>query len=152
MFDYFVDVLDKEYYSKVDFSNVDFFERLRQSYLIQLNMLNNYPGIIGFDKLSLSTKSEDINQEIEKILNNNHKECQEQLLEIIDTTKFREDLNVDRCKNIIMWSNIGLANQILENIKNSGNRPAEIESVISVVDEYFDELKKIFYKIDWLHS
>ena len=45
-YDYFNELLDKEYYSKMDYSIKDVFERLRASYLIQIELLKRYPWFI----------------------------------------------------------------------------------------------------------
>lgn len=65
VYEYFTDLLEQEYFTKMDFSQGDVFLRLRQSYLLQLKLIKDYPWILDFDKLSAATKSEEINQRIE---------------------------------------------------------------------------------------
>jgi len=51
-YDYFNELLDREYFSRMDYSIKDIFERLRTSYLLQIELMKQYPWIIDFNKLS----------------------------------------------------------------------------------------------------
>lgn len=65
---------------------------------------------------------------------------------MIDDSKFRSGLDIDKCKQFILWSNIGFTNQILDDIKNSDGTNVDYDKIVSMLDGYFDELRKIFYK------
>ena len=56
MYDYFTELLDKEYFMQMDFTEKDIFERLRQSYLLQIELLKQYPWIFEFNKIFIVTK------------------------------------------------------------------------------------------------
>ena len=64
-YDYFNELLDKEYYSKMDYSIKDIFERLRTSYLLQIELIKRYPRIFDLNKLSSKTRSDEINKALE---------------------------------------------------------------------------------------
>lgn len=143
--DYFTELLDKEYIAKMDFSEKDIFTKLRQSYLLQIALIRQYPWIFEFDKLSIATKSEELNKELEKRANKKQSSCGYQIFDIIDISKFRVGLDIEKCKQFILWSNIGFTNQILDDIRNSGASNLDYKHIITTLDEYFDELRKIFY-------
>lgn len=145
VYDYFAELLDKEYFTKIDFSEKDIFARLRQSYLLQIDLIKQYPWIFEFNKLSIVTNSDEINKELEKRADKKHSSCDRQIFDMIDVSKFRVGLNIDKCKQIIFWSNIGFTNQILEYIRNLQNSNLDYKYIITTLDEYFDELRKIFY-------
>lgn len=67
------------------------------------------------------------------------------MFDIIDVSKFRASLDIDKCKQFIVWSNIGFTNQILDDIRSSKALNLDYEKIISTIGEYFDELRKIFY-------
>ncbi|MBA9086810.1 hypothetical protein FHR92_003290 [Fontibacillus solani] len=97
----------------MDFSEKDIFAKLRQSYLLQIALMKQYPWIFGFDKLSVATKSEELNKELEKRTNKKQSLCGHQIFNIIDISKFRAGLDIEKCMQFILWSNVGFTNQIL---------------------------------------
>ncbi|MBC1614442.1 TetR/AcrR family transcriptional regulator, partial [Listeria welshimeri] len=126
--------------------------RLRQSYLLQLELLEQYPWILEFDKLATETSSEEINKRIlNSDKNRNVSECFN-LFNDIDTTKFRNDLDIKKCIQFILWSNVGFTNEILEDIRNKGVQDSNNEQIISTLDGYFDELQKVFYTFKEEHK
>jgi len=146
-YDYFSDLLDKGYYSKMDYSVKDIFERLRISYLLQIELMKQYPRIFDFNKLSAKTKSEEINKALEDRAKT--KKTYE-IFDMIDVSKFRADLNVEKCKQFILWANVGFTNQILDDIRNSTGQKPDYDHIIATLDDYFDELRKVFYLADCL--
>lgn len=145
VYDYFTELLDKEYFTKMDFSEKDIFARLRQSYLLQIDLIKQYPWIFDFNKLSVVTKSEEVNQALENRANQKQASCHRQIFDMIDISKFRSGLDIEKCKQFILWTNIGFTNQILDDIRNSQTSDLDYEHIIAALDEYLDELRKIFY-------
>ncbi|SDE66763.1 regulatory protein, tetR family [Fontibacillus panacisegetis] len=145
--DYFTELLDKEYTAKMDFSEKDIFAKLRQSYLLQIALMKQYPWIFEFDKLSVATKSEELNKELEKRTNKKQSLCGHQIFNIIDISKFRAGLDIEKCMQFILWSNVGFTNQILDYIRNSRASNLDYEHIVATLDEYFDELRKVFYAL-----
>ncbi len=146
VYDYFTELLDKEYFSKMDFSETDIFNRLRQSYLLQIELIKQYPWIFEFNKLSNVTNSDEVNKALENRINKKQSLCDGQIFDMINVSKFREGLDIEKCKQFILWSNIGFTNQILDNIRNSGASNLDYEDIVTTLDEYFDELRKVFYE------
>ena len=144
VYDYFTELLDKEYYIKVDFAEKDIFKRLRQSYLLQIEIIKRYPWILEFSKLSVLTNSDEINQELEN-RSKKKQSCDQQLFDMIDISKFRAGLNIDKCKQFILWSNIGFTQQIIDDLRDRGNAKLDYIPIMAALDDYFDELRKIFY-------
>lgn len=145
VYDYFSDLLEKEYYLKVDLSKQDIFDRLRQSYLLQIKLIKLHPWIFEFSKLSATTNSDEINEELKKRSNKKQSSCNIQLFNAVDETKFRIGLDIEKCKQFILWASIGFTNQILDDVRNTSYEDINCETFLQVFDEYFDELKKVFY-------
>lgn len=141
-YDYFNELLDKEYYSKMDYSIKDIFERLRTSYLLQIELIKRYPRIFDLNKLSSKTRSDEINKALES--RESTKKTYE-IFDMIDISKFREDLDTEKCKQFILWANIGFTNQILDDIRNSKDQNPDYDHIIATLDDYFAELRKVFY-------
>ena len=145
LYDYCTDMIDKEYFELMNFKEQDIFERLRQSYLLQLELLQKHPWIFEFNKVGAATKSEEINKELEERIKGKQSFCYETMFDLIDEAKFREGLDVERCKQLIFWANIGFTNQILEDIRNSEKNEMDYDMIIAQLDGFFNELKKVFF-------
>lgn len=143
--DYFSELLDKEYTKKMDFSEKDIFIKLRQSYLLQIALMKQYPWIFEFGKISAVAIPDSLNKKRKESSKKLQASCDYQMFYNIDTSKFRAGLDIEICKQFIQWSNIGFTNQILEDIRNSGASNIDFEHIITTLDNYFDELKKVFY-------
>ena len=77
-----------------------------------------------------------------------YKEPRTHAYDMIDVSKFRVDLNVEKCKQFILWANVGFTNQILDNIRNSADKNPDYNHIITTLDDYLDELRKVFYVAD----
>lgn len=146
LYDYCTDMIHKKYLDLMDFNQKDIFERIRQSYILQIELLQQHPWIFDFIKITGITNSDDINKNLEGKVNEKLVRCQEEMFEIVDETKFREGLNLERCKQVIFWANVGFTNQILEDLRNLEFTELDYDKVLADLDGYLNELKKIFYK------
>jgi len=145
VYDYFSNFIKKEYFDLMNYTEKDIFNKLRQSYLLQIKLSQKYPFIFEFNKLSNTTKCPEVNKGLENRINEENSNCYPKIFDNIDETKFRKGLNIEKCKQFIFWSNIGFTNQILEKIRIHQYSDLNCESIMSELDEYFDELRKIFY-------
>lgn len=150
VYDYFSEMLEKEYFKKVDYSQKDIFERLRQSYYLQIKLIKEYPWIYEIAKISTSTNSEKVNNELEKRIQKKQAVCCNQafdtLFDMIDESKFQSGLDIKKCKKIIYWCYAGFTNDILNDIRNSKATEFDYELIMKKLDGYLEELRKIFYK------
>lgn len=145
VYDYFTELLEQQYFTQIDFTVKDIFDRLRQSYLLQIELIKQYPLIFEFDKLSVVTKTDEINKAIANRTNKKQSPCEHQMFDMIDISHFKAGLDIDKCKQFILWTNVGFTNQILDDIRNSQTSNLDYEHIIATLDGYFDELRKIFY-------
>jgi AcrR family transcriptional regulator len=146
LYDYCTDMINKEYFDLMNFKENDIFERLRQSYLLQLELMQKHPWIFDFNKVSAITKSDEINKELEERLKGKQSLCYEVMFDSIDKLKFREGLDIEKCKQLIFWANIGFTNQMLEDIRNAEINELDYDRITAKLDGYLNELRKIFYK------
>ena len=51
VYDYFTDLIRREYFEQMDFNERDIFARLQQSYFLQLKLTEEYPWILNVNKL-----------------------------------------------------------------------------------------------------
>lgn len=146
LYDYCADRINKEYIDLMNFNEKDIFKRLRKSYILQIELLKQHPWIFDFIMMSDMTNSEEINKKLEERVNKKLSQCQKQMFEIVDETRFRSGLNLERCKQIIFWTNVGFTNEILEDIRKSSITELDYDQILTQLDNYLNELKDIFYK------
>lgn len=146
LYDYCLEIIKKEYFDLIDLSEKDIFERLRQTYLLKVKVLKKYPWIFDFTKAVVFTDSEAVNNE----LNERKKKLEENSLHNffsdIDNSKFRDNLDIEKCKQLIYWAIGGYANQILEEIRSDENYITDYEKIRLDFDGYLNEMRKSFYK------
>src|SRR5699024_7108828 len=133
LYDYCTDMINKEYLDLMNFNEQDIFEKLRQSYLLQIELLQKHPWIFEFIKIT-ATKSDEINKELEGRVNEKLSLCHEAMFDRVDESKFKEELDVEKGKQLIFWSNIGFTNQILEDIRNSEITELDYGNILAELD------------------
>ena len=146
VYDFFSDLMKHEYFELMNYEERDIFNKLHQSYVLQIALIQKYPWITEFSKLSSITNSDEINNELEK--RKTYSDCYPKLFDDIDTTKFRKGVDIEICKQIILWLNIGFTNQLLHEIR-SDETNVNSGVLLKRLDRYFEELKKIFYGISY---
>ncbi|UUI03476.1 TetR/AcrR family transcriptional regulator [Oceanobacillus jeddahense] len=146
LYDYCTKMIDEEYLDLMNFDEPDIFEKLRQSYLLQLELIQKYPWIFEFINLSSATKSDEVNRELEKRTHEKVSSCHETLFDTVDESKFREGLDIKKSKQLILWSNVGFTNQILADMRNTKTSELDYDHIIAELDGYLDELRKVFYR------
>lgn len=146
LYDYCIDVNMNEFYKKIDLNETDFFTRLRQIQLIKMELLNKYPEIFRFIEIAYLEDSSDIKQELENknkgLLNSNL----DVIFKGIDTSKFKDGIDIEKVINIVIWTLQGFADEIMKKEKLSPSNQVNYEKAFSEVDEYINMLKNCFYK------
>ena len=147
VYDFFSDLMEREYYELMNYDEKDIFDRLRQSYALQIALLEKYPWITDISNLSRITNSEEINRELKK--REEHTSCYPKLFDGIDISKFRKGLDIEICKQFILWANIGFTNQILDEIRADEAKVINPDLLLKKLDIYFNELRKVFYGLGY---
>ncbi len=148
VYDYFSELIKREYFELMDYGEKDIFEKLRKSYLLQLKLSEKYPWVLEFGRLSHVTNSNEVNSELEIRTRKDQESCYPKLFDGIDESRFRKGLDIEKCKQIIFWSNIGFANEVLEGMRNGDSASLDYDMIVLKLEEYFVELRKIFYSQD----
>lgn len=146
LYDYCLEIVKKEYFDLVDLSEKDIFERLRKTYLLKVKVLKKYPWIFDFTKVVVFTDSEVVKKELYERKKNLEENSMQNFYGGIDILKFRDNLDVEKSKQLIYWAIGGYANQILEEMRNNKNYNVDYEKIGIEFDSYLNELRKSFYK------
>ncbi|MFJ7684090.1 TetR/AcrR family transcriptional regulator [Peribacillus butanolivorans] len=144
LFDYCLDMVMKEFYEKVNLEERDFFARLRQISLIKMELLNKFPDIIRFFEKAILEEANDIKGDFkEKIFSVKSSTA---IFDDIDTSKFREDIDIQKAIKSILWTFEGFSNEVLTKAKALNLKKPDYEEVFSEGEQYIEMFKRSFYK------
>ncbi len=146
LFDYCLEVLEKEYFNRIDLHEKDIFERLRQTCLLKIQVMQKYPWIFDFIRVAVFTDSEVVKDDLVKRRKMVEASSFERFYGDIDTSRFRSELDMEKAKQLIFWAVGGYAGQILEQFKNIDVPEFDFEKIRAEFDGYLNELRKTYYK------
>ncbi|WP_312813559.1 TetR/AcrR family transcriptional regulator [Sedimentibacter sp.] len=146
LYDYCLDILNREYFDKIDVNEKDIFERLRQTCLLKIQVMQKYPWIFDFIKVAVFTDSEEVKDELGKKRRMVENRSFERFYRDIDTSKFRNELDTEKAKKLIFWAVGGYAGEILEQFRSTDAPVYDFEKIRAEFDSYLNELRKTYYK------
>ena len=133
----------EQIYSEVDWNEPDFFERMRQLGLVKFKIYKKFPYAFNFLKALAHEDAAEVKTAISKVKKTLVSTGLERGYQNIDWTKFREDFNREKVINIINWTMLSFAEENMNKLDSINDVGME---VLSESDEYFDILKRCFYK------
>ncbi|MCO1603313.1 TetR/AcrR family transcriptional regulator [Desulfosporosinus nitroreducens] len=142
LLDYVVEVIDK-IYAEVDWSERDLFIRMKEIGLIKLKIMKKYPHAFNFLKTAAHEDASEVKSEVAKIGKYLVESGTERGYKNIDLTKFREDIDIQKTMNIIVWTILSFAEQQRDKVNSFEDIDME---VLKEWDGYFDIMKRCFYK------
>jgi TetR/AcrR family transcriptional regulator len=146
LIDYCIDILEKEYLERVDYSHTDLFERLKVVSKVKWAFLAKHPEAINF----ISTLFVLYPDQLESGLNKRFLAIQEKwtsvLYENIDFTLFREDIDSEKALELVKWSLHGYEENLKYRLRDQVISEIDYERYFEEFYEYVDVLKTAFYK------
>ncbi|MBA1334943.1 MAG: Transcriptional regulator, AcrR family [Firmicutes bacterium] len=146
LYDYSVEITKTEYYGLINTNERDIFTRLRQIYLLKLEVYHKHPWLFDFTKVAVYTESKEVKAEMESRKKDVLSTGYEKLFENIDVSKFKDGVDVKRAMKIIFWAIGGFGNEILEEVKELELSQVDYDGILSEFDAYLEMLRKCFYK------
>lgn len=142
LLDYVAEMIEK-IYAQVDWNETDFFERMRQMGLVKFKVYKRFPQAFDFLKALAHEDADEVKCEIRKMGKDLIERGLERGYQNIDWSKFREDIDREKMISIINWTMLGFAEMYRDKVDSFGDVGVE---VLGESDEYFDILKRCFYK------
>lgn len=146
LYDYCLDILGREYFDRIDLNEKDIFERLRQTCLLKIQVMQKYPWIFDFVRVAVFTDSEVVKDDLVKRRKMVEASSFERFYGDIDTSRFRSELDMEKAKQLIFWAVGGYAGEILEQFKSLDVSEFDFEKIRTEFDGYLSELRKTYYK------
>lgn len=144
------DIAYREYLSRIDFDETDFFKRLEDMSILKWQVYARYEQALSF-MAHILMHSE--NYVLPEDLNKKREQAEEiwgsLLTRNIDFSKFREDLPKETALNFIRWTIEGYRAELEQRFKQSDFTDYTNENLKPYYDDFYvnlDYLKKIYYK------
>ncbi|MGZ9587141.1 TetR/AcrR family transcriptional regulator [Paenibacillus marinisediminis] len=145
IYDYCLDISMKELYEQIDFEETDLFAKIRQIQNIKLEIVLRHPEFFRFVETAYTDQSSDIKDDIDQRNTDLLASSMSRLFANIDHSKFKDNLDIPKTINIILWSLEGYGQQLMKTAKLTGQ---ELDYVAAAheFDHYIEILKNGFYK------
>lgn len=143
---HFIDVLRSEFFNEGQFAEPDVFERLKNIMILKSQMMKKHPEIFNFFISAYTETSSDIKNELDY----SHQELMQssyaKIFENIDTTMFKENIDMKRAIQFVFWTLEGYGNQVMEKVKHINQNDNDFSAEFAEVDLYIQMLKTAFYQ------
>lgn len=146
VYNYYFEFLKRELYIKVDTKERDILERVKKWTMIKMELIDKYTSVFMLFIKSTLNMPKDIKSTLEKIQSKERKEAYENFLSNIDYSKFKENIDIQKCLKILMWTLEKYGEEYI--ILNINEPLLEInkDNIKKEIEEYVDILKAGFYK------
>ncbi|MCA0148395.1 TetR/AcrR family transcriptional regulator [Rossellomorea vietnamensis] len=146
LYEYLSDLFTEKIYEKLDWNEHDIFVTIRSVTLIKFELFSVYPDLINFLTSAFSEEAPEVKEEIEKYKTRMVESSFATLFSNIDTSKFKEGIDVNKSIQVIYWTFEGMANQQQQKAKSRSVAEINQEEVLAEIDAYIELLKISFYK------
>ncbi|MFC0905756.1 TetR/AcrR family transcriptional regulator [Clostridium sp. MT-14] len=146
LYDYSVETLMNEFYGKIALSERDILKRLRQVIVMEFALINKYPDMLDFVKSSYFEEAEEVKDELD-IRNRNYiANGSSKVLQDVDVSRFKANVDKDRAVHVIMWTLEGISAREREKLKVSSLNELNYDDLLVELDSYLDLFRSTFYK------
>lgn len=146
LYDYALNIVKNEIMMKFNFDEKDVFSRRRQALLLKTEVLIKHPEIYDFLAVAYMEESVEVKNELESRNRGAMAAGQAKLYEGIDTSKFKDGIDIKKAIEIINWTLEGFTNKEMQRLKNLPMQEVDFNELLEEVDSYLEILKKSFYK------
>lgn len=146
LYNYCINLYINEFYKKIDMDETNIFIKLRQCTIIKLELLMKYPEIFVFIEIAYKDKSKSIKNDLNLINERLTSINYNKIFENLDTSNLKEDLDMKKCIDIIIWTIDGFATREMKREKLLTSNKEDYKKIFAEADNYMDILKICFYK------
>ncbi|MEI2663040.1 TetR/AcrR family transcriptional regulator [Rossellomorea sp. LJF3] len=146
LYEHLSDLFTEKIYERLNWNEHDIFVTIRSVTLIKFELFSVYPDLIDFLTSAFSEEAPEVKDEIEKFKTKMVESSFATLFSNIDTSKFKEGIDVNKSIQVIYWTFEGMANQQQQKAKSLSVDEINQEEVLAEIDAYIELLKISFYK------
>ena len=143
---YSIEIIMNQYLSRVDGSEPDFIERMKQAAQIKMKSQAEYPDMFNFIGTVFLSNDDELPEGLATQIKALQKEGYSKLYDNIDPTLFRDDVDVNKVFKLIQWSIEGYQNELIKQLQGKKMTEIDVSPLWDEFYEYMEILKKSFYK------
>lgn len=144
LIEYTLHVIIHDYLEQIDTEERDFIERFKQASRLKMKAFLEYPALFRFagtfmlDEASIPEK---LKPRLEKLQQLGYA----MMYENIDTSLFRDDVDVEKAFQLIRWSIEGYQNELKQRLQGENLAAMDFDPLWEEFYEYLEVLRKSFY-------
>lgn len=146
LYDYTLGVLMSELYGKIELSEKDVLKRIRQFLSVKYVLVGKHPDMFDFIKAANLEESEEVKECLDNKNNEQLHYGYAKVLEDIDTSKFKDNTDINKAINVILWTLERISEKEQEKSKALSLAELRYNEVLNEVDSYIDLFRNTFYK------
>ena len=135
-----------EYFNLINLKQRDILERWQQMVMLKIDLVHKYPSIFEFIAADYQGENDDAILEINKRNFDFSDKVYTKLFSDVDYSLFRDDINVHKAMDVIVYTMDGYANSEVGSDKAQKDDEIQYDRYIKEVEEYIFLLRKCFYK------
>ncbi|MBT2688230.1 TetR/AcrR family transcriptional regulator [Bacillus sp. ISL-47] len=145
LYDHLMEVFSEKISEKLDWSERDIFIKLRQITLIKFELFDVYPEILNFFKAAYMEEAEEVKGELERRNKEMLSKSYKKFFSDIDTSQFKEGIDIKRAVDIIYWTIEGFGNQQQDQVISANLGQIDIDKIMAEMDVYLELLRRALY-------
>lgn len=147
LLDWTANTMERVVSERLDLTEPDLFSRLLQGSRVKMEILREHPDIWRFWDTFESEKPDIASGWMAARIQDASPRIGELLLQGIDTTRFKPDLELTKAVNVIMWTLSGWTDARWAQARHSGET-LDLEQVFAEAHEYVEFLRTVFYRAE----
>lgn len=146
LIEYSMNITMNEFLNLVDTTETDFINRMRQVSLLKMKLYTENPDIMNFMGTLILTHELELPKDLITRMNEFKRLGNTKLYENIDTSLFRDEVDVNKVYKLIQWSLEGYQNELTSQLQGQKMSAIDMEPLWDEFYEYLDIMKVSFYK------
>ncbi len=146
LYDYTTDTVMNEFYAKINFKEKDVLKRLYQALSVEFTLTNEYPDMFDFIKSANYEDFDEVKSDLESRNKQYITNSYGKLLEDVDVSMFKENININRAIQAVMWTLEGIGAREREKLKRLSVTTLDYNGLLAEMDAFLELFKKGFYK------
>ena len=104
LYDYTLKIILNDFFGSINLNEKDMLERCRQIAFVKIELLHKHPQLFDFFQVAIYTDFEEVKVELDKKSKDTRIVAFEKLFENVDDSKFKKEIDVEKAKELIVWS------------------------------------------------
>src|SRR5690554_1859289 len=146
LYDYTLKIILNDFFGSINLNEKDMLERCRQIAFVKIELLHKHPQLFDFFQVAIYTDFEEVKVELDKKGKDTRVGTFEKLFENVDDSKFKDEIDVEKAKDLIIWSLNGIADKMQSKVKGLSWDEMDFDALTKECDSYFGILKQLFYR------